>query len=206
MSKDHMVDVLNDLDEDLIFEAVKCRTVQRSYQKKWVIPTAVTACFCVVVSVFFYAGGFDLLAQNSENDLAVENSDVYYSLQDNITQETESAEENIQEVPSVIVKVDSWTVDGFTGVVTGLVDTDALPLGSRVAVKTDEATDIELSAFSASSDMEETKTETKFDASITVRVMFRSWGEEDFIRNENDDGRVYQIYAEQVSLAEDASQ
>lgn len=205
MSKDYIVDLLNDLDEDLILEAAKCRTIQKSHYKKWMFPTAIAASFCIAVSAFFYAGGFELFAQSSENDLAMEDSNLSFSLQENIEEKQDTTEQYVQEVPSVIVKLDSWSSDGFTGTVTGLVDTDALPLGSRVTVKTDSNTDMMLSEYSEGSVIEKSQINANISEAITVRVMFHPWNGDDFAEFQYDTEQIYYIYAEQVILVEDTA-
>ncbi|MBE5948356.1 MAG: hypothetical protein E7261_04925 [Lachnospiraceae bacterium] len=41
---------------------------------------------------------------------------------------------NIGEVPSVLVRIDTWREDGFAGVVAGIVDTDIFSVGADIRV------------------------------------------------------------------------
>lgn len=41
---------------------------------------------------------------------------------------------NIGEVPSVLVRIDTWQEDGFAGVVAGIVDTDVFSVGADIRV------------------------------------------------------------------------
>lgn len=209
MRKDFILDALNDLDEDLISEANQCRRTRKHHDKRWIVPVAVAASFCIVVSVLFYRGGFGLPAQNSENIAATGDGDQQISMQENTEGEPENHEEYVQECPSVIVTLENWTENGFTGTVTELVDTDTIPLGSRVAVKTDSNTI--LSVYDESMLLESMHLDSKMNNFSTIeatkfQIVFRPWNDDGFAEDTESACYIYAIYAEQIIPIEDGAE
>lgn len=204
MRKDFILDAMNDLDEDLISEANQCRKTRKYHDKRWIVPVAVAASFCIVVSVLFYRGGFGLPAQNSENIAATGDGNQQLSMQENTEGEPENHEEYVQECPSVIVTLENWTENGFTGTVTELVDTDTIPLGSKVAVKTDSNTILSLYSDDAVADKKLSDFSTI--QATKLQIVFRPWNGAGFAEDTESACYLYTIYAEQIIPIEDGAE
>ena len=97
----------------------------------------------------------------------------------------------------MIITLENYNTEGFTGTVTGIVDTSAIPLGSRVAVKVDSETELLDSSFSAELDTENKTAEDSCET-VSVRVVFSPWKGEDFSPFADDAEKTYYIYAEQI--------
>lgn len=204
MRKDFIMDALNDLDEDLISEANQCRRTRKHHDKRWIVPVAVAASFCIVVSVLFYGGGFGLPAQNSENIAATGDGNQQLSMQENTEGEPENHEEYVQEYPSVIVTLENWTENGFIGTVTELVDTDTIPLGSRVVVKTDSNTI--LSVYSDDTVVDKKLSDFSTIQATKLQIVFRTWNDDGFAEDTESACYIYAIYAEQIIPIEDGAE
>lgn len=204
MRKDFILDALNDLDEDLISEANQCRTARKHHDKRWLVPVAVAASFCIVAGVLFYRGGFGLPALNGENIAATGDGDQQISMQENQEGKSEMPEEHVQECPSVIVTLENWTENGFTGTVTELVDTDTIPLGSRVVVKTDSNTI--LSVYSDDTVVDKKLSDFSTIQATKLQIVFRTWNDDGFAEDTESACYIYAIYAEQIIPIEDGAE
>lgn len=204
MRKDYMMDVLNNLDEDLISEANQCRTAQKHHDNRWLIPVAAAASICIAVSVLFYGGGFGLPPHNSENIAATGNGEQEISVQENTEGKPETNEEYVKESPSVIVTLENWTENGFTGIVTELVDTDTIPLGSRVSVKTDSNT--VLSVYDESMALDSMISDYSTIDATKFQIVFRPWDSDIIAENTVSACNFYAIYAEQIIPIEDGAE
>lgn len=201
MKKDFMADVMNELDDDLILEAAKHRSKQNFPGKNWIRPTVIAATFAIIAGVLIGKYGFPLLAQNNEA-MVLEKEDSYASSSQESLQE-ENVTKDIQEVPSLIVSVLCWSEDGFSGTVTDTVDTKAIPVGSKVFVKTDEETEFvnmpdELTCFDVTTLQDDLCKEDQ----IVLRVMFHTTDMDNSSVSYSDNEKIHYLYAEQVYLVE----
>lgn len=196
MRNDSIMDALNDLDEDLILEANQCRKLRKHHDKRWIAPVAVAASFCIIVGVLFYGGTFELFSQNNGNTAITGNDDQQVSMQENMEVQPEIQEEPVWECPSVIVTLENWTEDGFTGTVTELVGTDTIPLGSKVAVKTDSNTI--LSVYSDDTVVYKKLSDFSTIQATKLQIVFRPWNNDGFAEDTESACYIYAIYAEQI--------
>ena len=198
MSKDYIMEALHDLDDDLVAETARQRVHTKKDYKKWFFPVAMAASFVLIVSAFSYIGGFELFAQNSENALSVPEDDIYYTVQNTYAYESESIE-SAKELPSVIITLDRWTEDGFEGTVSAYVDTDVIPIGSKVSVITDENTsDLTLSDDFTDYESLKIQTDTSNSKQIAMCVMFRMAESDAFSSLMDNCEGIYYLYADRI--------
>ena len=171
---DDLIEAVDDLrDKAGLNEALfKERSNSQKKQKTpWIKYMSVAACLCVAVLGAFvwrhyeakdsaknkYDGVSDTDGSNkttegnTSNDSLTGNApdqELDGATPDGTLEETVDGSISVVEVPSVLVRIDAWTENGFKGVVAGIVDTDIFSVGAgicvvfneniRVTIKTEE--------------------------------------------------------------------
>lgn len=155
MSKEQILDALNLLDDDMI-EAVDALRDKTKRKIPWIKYMSLVACMCVVILGAYALKQIEFFRDNSmtedeasrieinstENildgiDAVDEDKDMTDSSEvgeDNISVNPLPESEFVGEVPSVLVRIDAWTVDGFAGTVEGIADTKIFEVGAQIRV------------------------------------------------------------------------
>lgn len=137
MNIDNIHDALGLLDDDMIEAVDKLRNEKMQSKKghskvPWVRWISVAACLSfIVISVYAIGSNDSHIAESDsvQEDASGEEKSEDYSTNDNI------AQGELVELPSVLVEIESWQEDGFTGTIAGIVDTEIYGVGTKVDVK-----------------------------------------------------------------------
>ena len=159
MNIENIHDALNLLDDDMI-EAVeqlrneKSQSINKYKKGTWIRWVAMAACLCLVVGSYYLTDGFGLLSHKGANSDSLKgessngtpdygegeatgtvtenDSEDGTDVTDDMSSKKESS---LSEKPSVLVEILAWNENGFTGIITGIVDTEKYPVGEKVSVK-----------------------------------------------------------------------
>ena len=155
MNSEQIHDALNYLDEDLILSVEHLRSGNRTGRKHWL---SIAACLCLLIIGAFAARGFGLFPI-SQTPPTPTNATPTNATQATPTdapttptgagitdgsQGTSQVDETtfpltptgiLVEQPSIWITISAWEDSGFLGEVSGLVDTDSIPVGTAVAVQ-----------------------------------------------------------------------
>lgn len=202
MNIDNIHDALNLLDDDLIETVDKLRNekthiLKMNRKNTWIHWVSIAACLCLVVVSVYVTNGFGLMAyKGASNDSAKEEtaSETYDNdgmeevagigqndMEEDGTDGTSSDSENesdvlssneLIETLSVLVEIVSWGENGFTGTVTGIVDTEKYPVGTTVTVKFNDDIHIKVSTENGTTYMEYIPDSTDFPEGSVVCVQF----------------------------------
>lgn len=105
--------------------------------------------------------------EHKENSLVME-SDMFMD---------EEEAYNTGEAPSLILRIEAWTENGFTAVVDGLVDTDLIPVGTVLQVEMLPEIWVETVIGDLIHVEQRVPTESDYPSGSLVRVMFRFYSE-----------------------------
>lgn len=125
--------------EDRFVEEAENDVISAPHPIPWARIAAMAACFCLLVTSFLILNPHDpwLTPAHSESADPTGVSDPPAETEwksDHTAPASIPAQPPAAEVPSVILRVDRMTEDGFIGTVAELVDTDILELGMELRV------------------------------------------------------------------------
>ncbi len=123
-----ILEALSYVDERYIDEA-EAGAIRKPKAFPRLLPLA--ACLCLVVFALYS------IPQRTENAQQMENEAAQETLADMADGEAEMIREPdqvVEEVPSVILRLDRWDGNQFTATVVQLVDTDLFPVGTQLNV------------------------------------------------------------------------
>lgn len=126
-----LLEAMGYVDEKYVQEADSAGRIVRVKWWRWV---SAAACVCLV------AAGLLWMLPDRSADCA-ESDGLEMEMQEETLMETDEIpdqELGALEVPSVILRLDSWTEEGFTGTVTQLVDTEIFAVGQVLNVVLEE--------------------------------------------------------------------
>lgn len=230
MNIDNIHDALNLLDDDMI-EAVdklrneKTQIIKMHRKNTWIRWVSIAACMCLVlVSVYATNGSWLMSYKGASNDMAkgesasgtidMENETVNDGMQEiagigedeteedgtDVTDEMSNGSEN-----SVLVEIVSWDENGFTGTVTGIVDTEKYPVGTIVTVKFNDDIHIKVSTENGATYKEYIPDSTDFPVGSIVCVQFDKQETVEHSSNGTDNNmskEEYVLYAETITLSD----
>ena len=130
MMEDKIHDALNLLDDDLIGEVEWLRSRKKKRHLAWIPSVATVACIGI-----FTIHQFDMNMDSTGNSSGPESMNMGGQITSGTDTEGSIDQEGIIETPSVLVQIQSWETNGFTGTVVGHVDTDIFPIGTEVFVE-----------------------------------------------------------------------
>lgn len=175
MNIDHIHDALNLLDDDLIETVEKLRNekthiIKMNRKNTWIRWVSIAACLCLVVVSVYVTNGFGLMSYKgaSNNSAKEETASETY---DNDDMEEIAGIGQIEN-PSVLVEIVSWGENGFTGTVTGIVDTEKYPVGTTVTVKFNDDIHIKVSSENGTTYKGYIPDSTDFSVGSIVCVQF----------------------------------
>jgi len=154
MNSEQIHEALNYLDDDLILSVERLRTGNRPGRKHW---RSIAACLCLLVAGAFAVrelGLFSTTPTPPDNGITPTNATQANPTDAPTTptgagitdgsQGTSQVDETtspltptgiLVEQPSIWITISAWEDSGFLGEVSGLVDTDSIPVGTAVAVQ-----------------------------------------------------------------------
>lgn len=146
MSGKELLEGMSYVDEGFVDEAER-ETIQKGRIQPLLKLLPVAACLFILLAGVL--NSMDIFrADSAESELAenqsVGDEDTWETVSTVYGYDGEALEIELPEVPSVILRVETWTEDGFTGTVTQLVDTDVLEIGMVLNVVLAEDARVEL--------------------------------------------------------------
>ena len=175
MTEDKIHDALNLLDDDLIGEVEWLRSRKKKRHLAWIPSVAAVACIGIFM-IHHFDMSFEFASDTSGEESMI--------VDDQISSETDT--EGLVETPSILVQIQSWETNGFTGTVVGHVDTDIFPIGTEVFVELAKC-DVNNDNMTHSI----TQENTPLEGSV-VRVQFYA----------KEEGETITLYAEDIELSE----
>lgn len=164
MNQDKLHDALSLLDDGMIeaVEKLRSRAPKKRVPIHWM---SVAACLCIAAVVLFAAGKFVqlLLEMQNEDELISEGYDNAAGTESGVIEEN-------GEVPSLLLKITSWSENGFTGTVAGILNTDIYSVGTELIVLFSD--DISYFPREGCTAREGTPSSKDFPAGTTVWVQF----------------------------------
>lgn len=179
MNIDNMHDALNLLDDDLIEGVARLRnekmqTMQKQRNKMWMSMVSVAACICIVAVSMYATDGFGLMVRKGGVMGGEQSAGTAFEQEGELTGNEDGTEElkGATESPSVLVEIISWGENGFTGTVTGIVDTEKYPVGTTVSIQFHEDICIEVSGGDKTTSQNDIPDSEDFSVGSVVRVQF----------------------------------
>ena len=138
MNGKELFEGMGNIDDHFIEEAEK-ETISKTITFPWVKIGAMAACFGLIVCsyLFWQPHQIGQIPSDSETlDPVIESAPAIETewKSDQADVVTAPDQQPVAEVPSVILRVDQMTENGFIGTVTELVDTDILDIGMELNV------------------------------------------------------------------------
>lgn len=207
MNSDRIHDALNYLDEDLIRPVEQLRN--RGSRKTWTHWAAIAACFCLLATGVLTANKYGLLPivptlpdhvitptnapQAGTVSTGAGSAGGSHMEATQATAAPQTPPLGTAEVPSVLITVSGWEDNGFRGSVSGIVNTDIVPVGTAVLVQFAQNISVELPEGDVLISIPGPPDAADFPAGSTVHVRF--------CRSEaNPDGSIT-LYAEAIGPA-----
>ena len=125
--------------DDYFIEEAENETIDKTIAFPWMKFGAMAACFGLIVCSFLFRQPHEIVQTPSDSETqvpAVESEPAKETERKSDQADLVSAPDQppVAEVPSVILRVDQMTENGFIGTVTELVDTDFLEIGMELNV------------------------------------------------------------------------
>lgn len=213
----------------------KTQIIKMHRKNTWIRWVSIAACICLVLVSVYVTNGFGLMSyKGASNDMAKEETLSGTSTMENesvndddsikevggveqneaeedgtdVTDEMSGGSENkneLIETPSVLVEIVSWGENGFTGTVTGIVDTEKYPVGTTVTVKFNDDIHIKVSTENGTTCKEYIPDSTDFPVGSIVCVQFDKQETVEHSSNGTDNNmskEEYVLYAETITLSD----
>lgn len=137
MSGKTLLKAMSFVDEKYIDEAEN-KTIRKSHSQ-WMRLLPLAACLCIVLLGFFSRNRWRISAESSsQHNESVHDFIENWDNTDLEVQSNQNSSAEAEEVPSVILRVESWNKNGFVGTVTALTDTDIFDVGMTLNVIVEE--------------------------------------------------------------------
>lgn len=223
MNQEQLHDALNLLDDDMIETVDDLRHEKPRRGVHWKPLISAAACLCIVLfgvlaasrfGVSFFKGekkhGGASSSELYQEELVLESGALEESFlagdeRSSITpsaaeEETSGAqlESRGEELPSVLIKIESWQENGFRGTVTEIVDTEILKPGTEVTVCFTQDVKIERRDGDVVYYESRVPDSCDFPLDSVVRIQFRTWDNANNEEPDNNSG--YILYAECIAM------
>jgi len=147
MNPQKIHDALTELDDEFILAAEKRRNIRS--QKRWQHLGALAACLCNLTATGLTVARLNGLSfDRKPAEVTVTPTQAVIPTQSPGTDSTDGTAlptgSVAAELPTVRVRITDWGEGGFTGTVTGHVDTESLPVGASVKVLLEGPVSVEL--------------------------------------------------------------
>ena len=144
MSGKDLFEAMSYVEERFVDEA-EYKTLPKRVVSSWIKVASMAACLCLII---FSLYNLHSLLRGETEEIHRESGDGWPEgvVEDKLNQESQEAsiqipaEGAVEEVPSVILRVDEMTEPGFIGTVAELVDTDIFEVGMKLKVVIAEGT------------------------------------------------------------------
>lgn len=145
MNPQKLHDALTELDEELVLAAEKRRNTGPR-QKRWQHLGALAACLCILTATGLTVARLNGLSiDRKPTEVTVTPTQAVIPTQSPGADSTDKPTGGVAaELPAVRVRITDWGEGGFTGTVTGVVDTETLPVGASVKVLLERPVSVEL--------------------------------------------------------------
>lgn len=176
MSARELLEGMSYVDERFVDEAEN-ETIRQGSAKPWLKLLPVAACLCImligVISIW------DLLPFNSNSsaETAGDQAMGQESAVSGADGSAETPDQEAEETPSVILRIDSLGSDGFTGTVEALVDTDIFEIGATLHVVVTEDAKSGNSVDTGSASLDGADSKQLYQVGNLVQVQFISYDE-----------------------------
>lgn len=177
MSARELLEGMSYVDERFVDEAEN-ETIRQGSAKPWLKLPPVAACLCILLIGLISIWNLLPFNSNSSAETAGDQAMGQESAVSGADGSAETPDQEAEETPSVILRIDSLGTDGFTGTVEALVDTDIFEIGTvlHVIVAEDAKSGNSVDTGSASQDGADSK--QLYQVGNLVQVQFISYDEQ----------------------------